>query len=273
MAEPHAARPLKGTSLKGTSLQGNRMTLADANQTQIASLSAGPSLASALVRSLSAEIAAGRFKPGERLPTEQELMRQAGVSRTVVREAVAALRAEGLVSTRQGVGAFVRSSAGHRAFRIDPAEAQSIPEVMHVMDLRIGVETEAAAIAAGARDGVMLADIEAAHAAFCGAIERGELAGEQDFAFHRSILVATGNPYFPRFLDFLGQSIIPRQRVPAGLAEAEARMTYLARVREEHLGILLAIRAGNASSAQAAMRAHLTAGRDRYRRMAEAQPV
>jgi DNA-binding FadR family transcriptional regulator len=240
---------------------------------RIASLEASPSLASALVSSLREEITTGRLTPGERLPTEQELMRAAGVSRTVVREAVAALRAQGLVETRQGVGAFVMSTAGARSFRIDPVEAQSIQQIMQIMDLRIGVETEAAAIAADVRNDAGLEAIEAAHAAFCDAVDRGELAGEADFAFHRAILAATANPYFTRFLDFLGPLIIPRQRVTKGLTDREQRRSYLARVRDEHLGILLAIRAGNASSAQAAMRAHLTAGRDRYRRLAGADPV
>ena len=55
-----------------------------------------------MVERIAAEIRSGRLEPGARLPTEQELMTAMGVSRTVVREAVAALRAEGLVTTRQG---------------------------------------------------------------------------------------------------------------------------------------------------------------------------
>jgi DNA-binding FadR family transcriptional regulator len=235
---------------------------------RIASLEAPRTLAGALVDRLATEIISGRLRPGERLPTEQDLMRSAGVSRTVVREAVAALRAEGLVETRQGVGAFVRATAPTRAFRIDPGETRSIQQITQIMALRIGVETEAAAIAAEARDQAALDDIEQAHRTFVASVERGELASEADFAFHRAILKATGNPYFTRFLEFLGPLIIPRQSIRADLVEPGQRTAYLARVSDEHLAILLAIRAGNASSAQAAMRAHLTAGRERYRRLA-----
>ena len=71
-----------------------------------------------------------------------------GVSRTVVREAVAVLRAEGLVETRQGVGAFVVRDVQRRPFRIDPDGLRSIGEVVQVMELRTGVEVEAAGIAA-----------------------------------------------------------------------------------------------------------------------------
>src|SRR5271170_1655808 len=101
-----------------------------------------------VVERLAAEIASGRFLPGARLPTEQQLTVALRVSRTVVREAVAVLRAEGLVETRQGVGAFVMGDVQRRPFRIDPDGLRSIAEVVQVMELRTGVEVEAAGIAA-----------------------------------------------------------------------------------------------------------------------------
>src|SRR5881409_3034133 len=78
-----------------------------------------------LFEQLAGEIRSGRLAPGTRLPTEQALTRAARVSRTVVREAVAALRAEGLVVTRQGVGAFVSAEPQRAPFRIDPDRMQS----------------------------------------------------------------------------------------------------------------------------------------------------
>src|SRR5438093_1544494 len=77
-------------------------------------------LSRALYKQLAAEIKSGRLAPGARLPTEEALTRAARVSRTVVREAVAALRAEGLVITRQGVGAFVSPEPQRAPFRIEP---------------------------------------------------------------------------------------------------------------------------------------------------------
>src|SRR3981081_3177983 len=111
---------------------------------KIRPLAAERKLSRRLSEQLAEQIKSGRFSPGARLPTEQELTRAARVSRTVVREAVAALRAEGLVVTRQGVGAFV-SAEPHRApFRIDPERMQSLDEVLNVMELRLGVEIESA---------------------------------------------------------------------------------------------------------------------------------
>src|SRR5512145_1886786 len=99
-----------------------------------------------LFEQLAEEIKSGRLAPGARLPTEHALTRAARVSRTVVREAVAALRAEGLVVTRQGVGAFV-AEAARRPFRIEADEVRSVREVLDVMELRTGIEVEAAGLA------------------------------------------------------------------------------------------------------------------------------
>src|SRR5262245_1603703 len=99
------------------------------------------SLTHELITRFTADITGGKLKPGERLPTEQELIAATGVSRTVVREAVAALRADGLVVTRQGVGAFVADHV-RRPFRIDPVKLRSLHEVLEVMELRTGIEIE-----------------------------------------------------------------------------------------------------------------------------------
>src|SRR5690349_23341126 len=69
-----------------------------------------PHLAEHITRSLADEIAAGRLRPGDRLPTEQFLSENFGVSRNVVREAIASLRAQGMIESRQGVGAFVSAA-------------------------------------------------------------------------------------------------------------------------------------------------------------------
>src|SRR5713226_559508 len=110
-------------------------------------LPAPRSLTGELVARLTDDITSGKIPPGSQLPTEQELIAATGVSRTVVREAVAALRADGLVVTRQGVGAFVPENA-RRPFRINTEELRSLREVIEVMELRTGVEIESAGLAA-----------------------------------------------------------------------------------------------------------------------------
>ncbi len=219
------------------------------------------SLAHEVVDRVRSEIASGKLAPGARLPTEQEMIAAFGVSRTVVREAVAALRAEGLVATRQGVGAFVAEEMQLRPFRIDPDGRASIGEVLQVMELRTGVETEAAGLAAERATRSHLKALEAALQSIDAALRRGEIAVEEDFGFHRSVAEATGNPNFVRFLEFLGRYIIPRQSVRLRTPDPS---TYLATIQEEHREILAAIRRHSPPDAQAAMRRHLTNSRARY---------
>src|SRR3954454_22725811 len=97
---------------------------------------------------LGADIRGGRLAPGDRLPTEQELTAEMGVSRTVVREAVAALRADGLVVTRRGSGAYVADNPTASPFRIAAPALGRLQDVLDVMELRLAVEAEAAGFAA-----------------------------------------------------------------------------------------------------------------------------
>ena len=79
-------------------------------------------------------------------------MAEFGVSRTVVREALSKLQASGLVATRHGIGTFVvglGDAAGR--FRIAPEQFATLRDVIAVLELRIGVETEAAGLAAQRR--------------------------------------------------------------------------------------------------------------------------
>jgi GntR family transcriptional regulator, transcriptional repressor for pyruvate dehydrogenase complex len=215
------------------------------------------------------EITTGRLAPSARLPTEQEMMVDFGVSRTVVREAIAMLRAEGLVETRQGSGAFVTPDMRRRPFRIDPDRLQSIGQILDVMELRIAVEVEAAGLAAARRLPADLKRMAEAHAEFGGAVERGEAAVEEDYQLHRAIGLATGNPYFASFLDFVGRLIIPRRTLLVGAERPEDLQDYLARVFAEHGRIVGAIGTGQVAVARRRMAEHLKRGRERYRHAAD----
>ena len=218
-----------------------------------------------VVDRIAADIRERRLEPGARLPTEQAMIASMGVSRTVVREAIAALRAQGLVTTRQGVGAFVTDGALRPPFRLETEGLRSIAEVLHVMELRTGVEIEAAGLAAERAQAAQIEAMAAALAAIDRAIAQGELGVVEDFGFHRAIADATGNPQFPRFLEFLGRYIIPRHSVRV---EAPGTRSYLETIQAEHRAIFEAIRARSVGSARRAMRRHLLRSRERYRRLA-----
>jgi GntR family transcriptional regulator, transcriptional repressor for pyruvate dehydrogenase complex len=236
---------------------------------RIRPLAAARKLSRGLFEQLAEQIKSGRLSPGERLPTEQELTRAAGVSRTVVREAVAALRADGLVITRQGVGAFVSAAPQQAPFRIDPERMQSLDEILNVMELRLGVEIESAGLAAERATRAQVRAIAAACESIDRAAEEGRSAVDEDLALHRAIAEATGNPEFPRFLQFIGRHLIPR-RIVSGLPESMGgTRAYIELLQEEHLKIYETIRDGDPKAAREAMRRHLTRSLERYRRLAD----
>lgn len=219
-----------------------------------------------LVARLTADIVSGKLAPGSQLPTELEMIAATGVSRTVVREAVAALKADRLVLTRQGVGAFVADTV-RRPFRVDFDERSPLHDVLNVMELRTGVEVEAAGLAAERATAAQQKKIADRFAAISAAIARGGNAVDQDFAFHCEIADATGNPQFKRFLEYLGRFIIPRRTVWARSAPA-TRRSQLDLFQNEHAQILDAIRDRAVVEARDAMQRHLINSRARYEKLA-----
>jgi DNA-binding FadR family transcriptional regulator len=227
------------------------------------------SLAQELVDSLSSQINAGDIRPGDKLPTESEIMRAFGVSRTVVREALSRLQASGLVETHHGVGTYALKPNTSGDFRVDPADIATVRDVMVILELRICLESEAAGLAAQRRTEAQLADMREALDQFRAALVPGGDTVTPDFRFHLLISQATDNKYFADLLSQLGAAIIPRTRINSAKLIDEDREQYLARVNLEHEGIYEAIRRQDAESARAAMRTHLSNSRERLRRLQE----
>jgi GntR family transcriptional repressor for pyruvate dehydrogenase complex len=227
-------------------------------------------LALELVEALGDRIRDGRLQPGDKLPTEAAIMEEFQVSRTVVREAISKLQASGLVETRHGIGTFVIGVGDAPGFKLGPEQFNTLRDVIAVLELRIGVETEAAALAAQRRTVDNLAAMRQALDAFTQAVDARRDAVSADFQFHLEIARATQNSHFADMMTTLGSAIIPRAR----LSQAEAaeqpmsdeRLQYLKRVNGEHESIFDAISAGDADAARAAMRTHLANSRERRRR-------
>jgi GntR family transcriptional regulator, transcriptional repressor for pyruvate dehydrogenase complex len=156
-----------------------------------------------------------------------------------------------------------------RPFRIDPDGLRSIAEVVQVMELRTGVEVEAAGLAAERASVGSRRRIAGALSAVDAALGRGESAIEEDFAFHQAIASATENPHFMRFLEFLGRFLIPRQSVRIGLKAGKELRSYLERIQTEHRAIATAIEGADVPGARRAMRRHLLGSRQRYQLLAE----
>jgi len=231
------------------------------------------SLSAEVVDRLAEQIMSGKLPAGAKLPSEQEMMRGMGVSRTVVREAVSALRARGLVITRQGAGAFVDRDTGRQPYVIDPDGLGSLDSVLDILELRMAVESEAAAIASERASNVQIKAIREAQRVFVRAISSGERAIKEDFAFHQSIALATGNNRFVDFIEFLGRLIIPRQSIRSFEGKPDSLRKYLGQIEKEHEAIFQAIAAHLPKKARDAMRGHLLNSRERYRELASKESM
>jgi DNA-binding FadR family transcriptional regulator len=229
---------------------------------------------------MSERIRSGALKPGERMPTEPSLMREFGVSRSVVREAVSHLQASGLVRTQQGVGSFVLAqpvALPVSPLLQDPQGAFRLQQKLAMLELRLSLEADAATLAAQRRTPQQLAAMERALADFEQQQSTGEGTAEADFRFHELVAQATGNEYFVHVLRSLSSATIPRQvarasRRNAAAAKAPRFGDPSPQLRsgkditaQEHRAVLEAIRRGDASAARAAMYMHLTNSRERMK--------
>jgi GntR family transcriptional repressor for pyruvate dehydrogenase complex len=211
---------------------------------------------------LSGLILEGRLRGGEQLPTEMALMLEHGVSRTVVREAMSRLQAAGMVETRHGIGTFVRGSALSVEAFIDPETLGIIVDSLAIMEFRIGLEVEAAGLAAQRRSADQLGELRALldqlRQPAVSANERAAL----DFQFHLHIARATGNHYIANTLLNLGVVIIPRSRLDSARLFHDEPLHYEQRMQSEHEQIYQAIFNQDAECARAAMRLHLQDSRE-----------
>src|SRR5215212_9269062 len=108
---------------------------------QFQTIAPGANLADRVADAICAKIRSGRFKPGDRLPTEAALVTQFAVSRTVVRESVSRLKSLGLVDSRQGSGVYVKK-AGFSPLNFDANYAQSKQAVVQIVEVRRALEAE-----------------------------------------------------------------------------------------------------------------------------------
>ncbi|OON63043.1 GntR family transcriptional regulator [Massilia sp. KIM] len=219
-------------------------------------------LAQGVVEAISNSIRRGDLKPGDKLPTESAMMAQHGVSRTVVREAISHLQAGGMVQTRHGIGTFVleRAQAG---LGLEAEKILTLRDVLAILELRIGVETETAGLAAARRSSGQVAELGATLAEMQRAMAEGRPAVEADKRFHLLIAQATGNRYFVDILEQLGNAIIPRARLNTVELEQDRPADFNERVGREHDDIFRAIERQDAEAARAAMRTHLSNSRER----------
>jgi GntR family transcriptional repressor for pyruvate dehydrogenase complex len=218
-------------------------------------------LSDRLAALLSAQVENGALRPGDRLPTEQQLAASHGVSRTVVREAVHQLKSRGLLLSRQGSGVFVAVPAENQSLAFDPSVLESVGAVIHVVEVRRVLEGEIAALAAQRATRAQIAGLKRALAAIDDAVSEGRDGVAEDLAFHRAIGEATGNPQFSRLLGFLEQYLREGMRITRG--NEARRKDFMEQVRHEHRATLEAIAAHDPVAARQRATEHILHGERR----------
>ena len=193
-----------------------------------------------------------RFAAGDRLPSENELASELGVSRTTLREAVRLLAAHQVLVTERGRGTFVRQD-------FHPSDAKltlesMTPEIMDVRDLfemRLIFEPEAAFYAAQRATDAELERIRHYAELEEGIIERGEDSAEIEMAFHNSIATATHNIFIGELVPLIYRSIERALRLSGTFPD------IIANVVEDNRMLIEFLSRRNAEGARSAMRIHI----------------
>ena len=217
-------------------------------------------------------ISGGEFAVGDRLPREQDLCETYSVSRTVIREALVRLKADGLVEARHGVGFFVTAPERPAApgdFLAGDFDRTS--SILEALELRRGVEIEAAGLAAERRSPAQEARIVEAYRRLKSALEEDVAASaEADLDLHRAIAEATNNPFFPEFLDLVVERTLSRTVVAVHGGDEARKLNQTENLLDEHRQIVEAIRDRKPEEARKSMRRHLERSESRFRLSASA---
>jgi GntR family transcriptional repressor for pyruvate dehydrogenase complex len=222
------------------------------------------SLVTTVVEQLTQQVRSGAAAPGTRLPAESELSRLFDVSRTVVREAVARLKADGLVETLPGQGLFVADPGpGSGVLRLRPPEGDATQVAAELLEFRAGLEVDSARLAALRRTPADARALRRSFERLTAVQGEGGSGADEDVAFHLQIARASHNTYISQVLEFLSASMqvaISRSR------ELDANGgEHLVDAHREHTAIFEAVIAGDPEAAVRAMRTHLQAGQQRLR--------
>ncbi len=212
----------------------------------------GRNLTYGMLDAIGRAIVVGDYE-GATFPTEAELAKQHGVSRSVTREAVKMLTAKGLLSARPRQGTTVQPTTSWNLFDTDVLrwllERQfSIDLLRQFNELRVAIEPEAAALAARV---ATADDIERVNAGLkrMERAERGDDdALESDIAFHVAVLRASRNPFYAQFRDVVSTALRTSIRFTNRVKGRTANVADHAAVRD-------AIAGGNPEKARKAMRA------------------
>ncbi|MGD8397638.1 MAG: FadR/GntR family transcriptional regulator [Anaerolineae bacterium] len=207
-----------------------------------------------IVEQIEERIERGTLNVGDRLPSERELARQFGVSRTVVREATKILLQKGLMEVRFGSGMYVADNTSSTVKRsLGTMIAMSKEGASHeLIEARGFLEHAIVKLAASRRTEEDLAKVRQAISQLEESVGDVEAAAMADLAFHHAIAKAAGNRYLAILLDAINENLHDMRRayfsLPSRIQESVA----------DHRAILKTILDQHAEPSGEQMRQHVT---------------
>ncbi len=220
---------------------------------------AKPGLADRVYHLLYSRITNGDYPANQKLPSENALADEFGVSRPVLRAALERLRDQGFIHSRQGAGSYVREV---KTVPLGFARVETIADIQRCYEFRVCIEAMAARLAAARRDVAELEAIETALSLMQGATDSHLHREDADFAFHLAIAEATNNQYFEASMRALREHIYVGMKLHGQSLMTDGAKA-LKNVFDEHSAIFGAIRDGDGARAEQLMRAHLEHSRNR----------
>ncbi|HEX6922730.1 MAG TPA: FadR/GntR family transcriptional regulator [Bacillales bacterium] len=215
-----------------------------------------------IIKQIKLAIENGEIKPGERLPSERSLAQTLSVSRTSVKEAISVLDSAGVVIIRPGVGVFLRENGLDDIIITINTIMENRIDLVEVLELRQAIEGNTAYYAAlrGTKEDRDL--IKEAFLALEYAVNRNDIAAEEDYKFHMAVCTAARNTLLKKvmylisdtLLDSLDESRSKSLKVP-GKSKV---------ILEEHRRIYEAVCSGDANEARKEMWQHLQRVKERF---------
>lgn len=202
------------------------------------------------------------MQPGDKLPTEAELMNLLGVGRSTVREAIRRLVTRNILEVRQGSGTFMSDKRG---IPEDPLGVtlmgDELKVALQLSDLRLTLEPEFAAIAAMKATKAQIDKLVECCERVEACIQRGENYRKEDIAFHHCIAECSGNHVLENIIPVISSSV--------RISIQKTEDVYREYTFEEHRRILAAILRKDPIGARFCMAAHLNRSRDFFARKVE----
>ncbi|HLI48496.1 MAG TPA: FadR/GntR family transcriptional regulator [Chthonomonas sp.] len=207
-----------------------------------------------IVENIESLLEESRLQPGDKLPTERELAQRFGVSRTVIREAIVALEAKGLLESAPRGGSIVRlpearTVARSLAFYLRQGTQGVVGQ--HIHEVRRTLELDIAEHAALRRTKEDLIALKALLDEMAGLADARDRWVQNDVEFHHTLAKATQNPLYPLLLESIADIMLQVRRLAVNVRGS------FENALDHHRAIFTYIQRGDAEGARQAMWEHL----------------